>query len=131
MGEELAYIMFWVLLPQNLTISADVCWQQLKCLVATNQEKLRRRCQVLLQHYDACPHSEILTKSVIQDLGWEILPPSSYSLTDFYFFSCLSNNTHGNYFDNENALKIWLDNFWNSKPVDFLKHGMEKLLQPW
>lgn len=42
-----------------------------------------------------------------------------------------SNNIQGISFPNENALQIWLDDFFNAKPPNFYKREIEKLLQRW
>ena len=76
-----------------------------------------------------------MTKEAIQTLGWEVLqhPPYSPDLapSDFYLFRSLSNALHGVTFNNDVELRTWLDDFFESRPVDFYRRGIEKLIERW
>lgn len=44
------------------------------------QERRPTRChKAILQHDKAHPHTANITKSAVQELGWEIIPHPSYS----------------------------------------------------
>ena len=89
----------------------------------------------MLLHDNARSHSANLTKSTIQELGWEVIPhpPPSPDLTpsDFQLFCSLSNNLQETSFPDVNVLRTWLDVFFNSKPRDLYRRKIEKLLQRW
>ncbi|KAJ4429976.1 hypothetical protein ANN_22180 [Periplaneta americana] len=55
-------------------------------------------------------------------------PPGSLKAINFHLFRYLFNNLQGNPFDNKDALQTWLDDFFNFKPADFFRRGIEKLL---
>lgn len=128
-------VLYYELLPQGETITADIYCHQLRRLADSIQEKRPRLREVMLLHDNARPHSANLTKLTIQELGWEVIPHPPYSPdlapSDFHLFRSLSNNLQGNSFPNENALRTWLDDFFIAKPQDFYRRGIEKLLQRW
>ena len=129
-------VIYYELLPRNVTITSEVYCQQLRRLEAAIQEKRPvRRHQVILQHDNARPHTANITKAAIQELGWEVIPHPPYSPdlapSDFHLFRSLSNNLRGISFNNDAALQNWLDDFFTSKPPDFFRRGIEKLPERW
>ena len=67
--------------------------------------------------------SEKVVKAAIQELEWEVLqhPPYSPDLapTDYHLFRSLSNQMSGITFTNDEDLKNWLTNYFESRPGDF------------
>ena len=110
--------------------------QQLKRLADSFQEKrptiLR---EVMLCRDNARPHSANLTKNTIQELGWVDIPQPPYSPdpapSEFYIFRSLSNNLQGTSFPDENVLRTWLDDLFNSKPRNLYRRVIRKLFQLW
>jgi histone-lysine N-methyltransferase SETMAR len=73
-------IIHYELLERNLTVTAERCCQHLRCLEEAVQQKYPgRRHGVILQHDNARPHTANMTKAVIQELDWEVLPHPLYS----------------------------------------------------
>jgi hypothetical protein len=76
-----------------------------------------------------------MTKAVIQELDWKILPHSPYfsdlAPSDYHFFRSLSNNLRGVSFNNDAELQNWFDEFLTTKPADFFKRGIENLPKRW
>ncbi|KAJ4437188.1 hypothetical protein ANN_17323 [Periplaneta americana] len=73
-------IMYYELLPRNVTITAYIYCQKLRYLADVIEEKrLRTLYQALLQHDNERPHSANMTKAVIQELGRKMIPQSLYS----------------------------------------------------
>ena len=129
-------MLYYELLPRGVAITADIYCQQLRYLADAIQEnRPTRLSEVILLHDSARPHSTNRTKNTIQELGWEVImhPPCSpdLELSDFHLFRPLSNNLKGTSFPDENVLRTWLDDFFNSKPSDFYRRGIGKLLQRW
>jgi hypothetical protein len=78
----------------TLTVTAECCCQQLRRLEeAIQQKRPGRRHGVILQHDNARPHIENMTKADIQELDWEILPHPPYSPdlapSDYHLFRSL------------------------------------------
>ena len=75
----------------------------------------------MLLHDNSRLHSANLTET-LQELGWEVIahPPYSPDLvpSGFHLFRSLSNNLQGTFFPDENVLRTWLDDLFNSKPCD-------------
>jgi histone-lysine N-methyltransferase SETMAR len=65
----------------------------------------------------------------------EVLPHPPYSPdlapSDFHLFRSLQNHLNGKTFKNDEELKNWLDEFFDSEPAAFFKSGMDKLPGRW
>ena len=114
--------------PQGATITADIYCQQLRRLADAIQEKRPTRLrEVMLLHDNARPHSANVTKITIQGLGWEVIPHPPYSPdlapSDFHLFRSLSNNLQETSFPDENVLRTWLDDLFNSEQRDFYRRN--------
>lgn len=129
-------IIHWELLEKNNTINAEVYCQQMRRLAeAVRQKRPNARYEIILQHDNARPHVAKLTKTVIQELGWEVLqhPPYSPDIapSDYHLFRSLSNALRGVSFNNDEELQLWLENWFTSKEVKFYRRGIEKLPERW
>lgn len=126
-------IVYYELLPRNVTITAELYCQQLRRLHASIPTE--KQNQVILQHDNARPHTATVTKIAIQELRWEVLPHPAYSPdlapSDFYLFRSLSNELRGVSFNNDLELQKWLHAFFASKSADFFKHGIQQLPERW
>jgi hypothetical protein len=128
-------IFHYELLKRNLTVTAERYCQQLRRLEeAIQHRRPGRRLGMGLQHGNARPHAENITKAAILELDWEIPPHPPYSPdvvpSDYPLFSSLSNNLCGVSFNNA-ELQNWLDEFTMAKPADFFKCGIENLPERW
>jgi hypothetical protein len=95
-------IIRYELLERHLIVTAECYCQQLGRLEeAIQQTRPGRRHGVILQHDNASPHTANMTKAVMQELDWEILPHPPYSpnLTpsNYHLFRSLSNNLPGDF----------------------------------
>ncbi|KAK6763441.1 hypothetical protein RB195_023947 [Necator americanus] len=77
------------------------------------------------------PHVAQVVKAAFQELEWEVLqhPPYSPDLapTDYHLFRSLSNHMRGVTFDNEEDLENWLNDFFDTRPDNFWRNGINKL----
>jgi [histone H3]-lysine36 N-dimethyltransferase SETMAR len=129
-------IIHYELLERNQTVNAELYVQQMERLNTAIQEKRNNQKHgVLLLHDNARPHIAKMTKEAIQKYGWEVLahPPYSPDLapTDFHLFRSLSNAMHGVTFSTDAELRVWLDYFFDKRPCDFYRHGIENLVERW
>lgn len=124
------------LLKNKQTINSELYTEQLRRVnEAMQQKRPDRRHPVLLLHDNARPHTSKLTKAVIEELGWEVLPHPPYSPdlapSDYHLFRSLQNALDGNIFDDETALQAWLDHFFVSKTAAFYWEAIESLPGRW
>ena len=102
---------------------------------AIEEKRPRLNNEVLLQHDNARPHVAKMTKSVIEELGWEILPHPPYSPdlapTNFHLFRSLSNHLSGHIFESDAAISAFIDEFFDKKPKTFYRDGIRKLPERW
>jgi hypothetical protein len=56
-------------------------------------------------------------------------PPYSPNVvpSDYHLFRSVSNKLCGVFFDSDDELRNWLDDFFAAKPADFFKRGIENL----
>ena len=89
----------------------------------------------LLLHDNARPHGSQTTIRKLHDLGYETLPHPPYSPdlspTDFHLFkhfdAFLKDKIFGNQTDAENAFSEFIE----SKPLEFFRDGMSRLVGRW
>lgn len=78
---------------------------------------------VLPQPDNAHPRIPNMTKTVIQEFESEVLPYSSYSpSSNFYLFQSLSNALRSVTFNTDVEIRVWLGEFFGSKPRNFYHH---------
>ncbi|GFN81199.1 histone-lysine N-methyltransferase SETMAR [Plakobranchus ocellatus] len=104
---------------------------RLKEAIRRKRPGLLRR-GVVLQHYNATPHSANLTQQWLQRYGWEILPHPAHSsdlaLSDFHLFGPLKRHLGGMAFETEDDLISELRNWFDNLDVDFFRVGINSLL---
>lgn len=131
-------VIYYELLPQNQTINSDVYCCQLDNLNQEIKEKrpeLANRKGVLLHQDNARPHVSSTTRRKIYELGWDVLPHPPYSPdiapSDYHLFRSLQNSLNGKSFVNYEAVKRHVEEFFESKPVQFYTDGILKLPERW
>lgn len=94
-----------------------------------------KRKGILFLQDNAKPHIAKLIKNKLKSLNWETInhPPYSpdCSPTDYHLFLSLQNYLDKKKFENSNAIKIDIQNFFNSKSPDFYRAGICKLRERW
>ena len=126
---------YWELLPQNKKVTGTVYRDQLKRLKEQIDQKGLGRQKVYLQHDNARPHlAEPVTRK-IQELGWQVLPHPPYSPdlapSDYHLFLSLSNDLRERSFRDEDELKRYIQQFFDSKPPEFYARGIYDLPRRW
>ena len=129
-------LIHWEMLGKNMTVEKNLYKSQLhRVNEAIQQKRPDRQGQVILLHDNARPHTAKTVKMALHELGWEVLqhPPYSPDLapTDYHLFRCLSNEMRGLSFENQDHLENWLNNFFETRPKDFWRNGINKLVERW
>lgn len=120
------------------TITAEKYCQQIDEM----HQKLRRispalinRKGPILLHDNARPHTSMMTRQKLHDLGYEILdhPPYSPDLspTDYHFFMHLNNFLRKKCFKNQDDAKNAFNDFIASRTPEFYATGINKLVSRW
>ena len=91
-------------------------------------ENQRHRDKVILLHNNEPAHTAERVKQKINELGWETLARSAYSpdlaLSYYYLFVSMRHalaEQRRTFYEN---LRIWLDNWFTSKPPEFYWRGI-------
>uniref|UniRef100_A0A1I7U6J1 HTH_48 domain-containing protein n=1 Tax=Caenorhabditis tropicalis TaxID=1561998 RepID=A0A1I7U6J1_9PELO len=91
--------------------------------------------QIYFLHDNARPHVAKVTRQKIQELGWMILPHPPYSPdmapTDYHLFRSLNHFLDGKEFHNQDDLRTAIQSFFDNKPRDFYRNGIEQLPTRW
>ena len=131
-------IIHFELLGMNQTITAEVYCQQLQRLKTALEQKrpaLINRKGVLFHQDNARPHTARMTSSKLEEFGWEKMPHPPYSPdiapSDYHLFRSLQNHLVGKKLHSREAVKNEVASFFNSKPREFFKRGIEKLVDRW
>ena len=105
-------IVYFELLPRKQTINSNVYCRQLMKLDKEMKEKrpeLVTRKGVIVHQDNARPHTSLVTRKKLLELGWEVMlhPPYSPDLapSDYHLFRSLKNHFNGKTFDSIEAVK--------------------------
>ena len=131
-------ILYFELMPQNQTINSNVYVQQLAKLNDAIQEKrpvLSNRKGVVFHHDNAKPHTSLVTRQKLLELGWDVLshPPYSPDLapSDYHLFRSMQNSLNGKIFNNADDVRSHLIQFFDSKDQKFYERGIFTLPERW
>ena len=98
-------------MPPGTTINVAAYCQTLKRLRRTAQNKCSGMLTngVYLLHYNARPHTELVTKALLKQFKWEVFghPPYSLDLAsrDFHLFRYLKSHLGGKSFHDHDEIK--------------------------
>lgn len=131
-------IIHFELLKMGQTITADIYCQQLERLrevLKAKRSALVNRGRIVFHQDNARPHTAKVTQMKIKGFDWDILqhPPYSpdISPSDFHLFRSLQHFLVGKRFEDIDAIKIALTEFFDSKKPSFYEEGFQKLVQRW
>jgi len=90
---------------------------------------------VVFHHDNARPHTSLLTRQKLLQLGWDIMPHPPYSPhlapSDYHLFRSLQNYLYGKTFTSNEEVKNHLHQFFASKNQAFYEHGIMLLPERW
>ena len=131
-------IVYFELLPPNLTINSVVYIEQLTKLNNAVEEKrlelTNRKC-VVFHRDDARPHASLVTRQKLLELGCDVLPHPPYSPdlapSDYFLFRSLQNFLNDKNFNNDDDIKSYLIQFFANKNQKFHERGITMLAERW
>jgi len=131
-------VIYFELLDQNQTITADMYCQQLhhvKTSLATKRPALINRCGVILQQDNARPHTAKITRQKLKDFGWEVLPDPPYfphiAPSDYWLFRSLHADLRGKKFKTKEEIQSAITQFFSSRDIPFYEEGIKRLPERW
>lgn len=131
-------IIHFELLQPGQTITADVyCAQleRLKAKIEVSFPALANRKGIILQQDNARPHIAKKTLQKIKQFGWELLPHPPYSPdiapSDYHLFRSMQHFLVGKKFNSNEAAKMAMHEFFDSRSENFYKAGIMKLYCKW
>ena len=117
---------------------SDVYCRRLNKLNTSVKEKRLElvNCKGVIFHYDnATPHISLATRQKLLRLGWEVMlhPPCSPDLapSDYYLFRSLPNSLNGKTFNDDEAVKLHLVQFFADKDQKLYERRIMKLPEIW
>ncbi|UYV67661.1 hypothetical protein LAZ67_5001506 [Cordylochernes scorpioides] len=117
-------VLYWKMFERNAIVNKDLYIAQLhRVNEAIQQKRPDRQGQIILLHDNARPPVAQVVKAALQELECEVLqyPPYSPDVvpTDYHLFSSISNHMRGTTFNDEEDLKTWLNNFFDTRQAIF------------
>ncbi|KAG6804544.1 Ammar1 transposase [Apis mellifera caucasica] len=126
-----------ILKSYHPTINSVVYIEQLTKLNNAVEEKrpeLTNQKDVVFHHDNARPHTYLVTRQKLLELGWDVLsyPPYSPDLapSDYFLFQSLQNSLNGKNFNNDDDIKSYLIQFF-AKNQKFYERGIMMLPERW
>lgn len=128
-------VIHWEMLQRNQTINAQFYCEQLQRVADAIAQKRPELTNVMFLHDNARPHVAKSTREKLLELEWEVLPHPPYSPdlapTDYHLFRALQNFLNGKTFTNDAELETAVEDFFQSKPVEFYNSGIRDLPRRW
>ena len=126
------------LLPYGQTLNSDLYCQQLDRLKEAIDQKrpaLANRRGIVFHQDNARPHTSIVTRQKLRELGWEVLmhPPYSPDLapSDYHLFLSMANDLAGEKLTSREACENRLSQFFANRDKSFYERGIMKLPSKW
>ena len=102
---------------------------------AGDSKKTARIDQFVFHHDNARPHTSLVTRQQLRQLGWEVLmhPPYSPDLapSDYHLFRSLQNSLNGVKLASQEACENHLVQFFAQKSQKFYSDEIMVLLEKW
>ena len=96
---------------------------------------MTNRKGVVFHHDNARPHTSLVTRQKLLELGWDVLPHPPYSPnlapSDYFLFRSLQNSLNGKNFNNDDDVKSYLVQFFADNNQKFYERGIMMLLERW
>lgn len=131
-------IIHYELLPPGQTINSSLYCQQLVRLQQAIEKKrpsLYNRKGVVFLHDNARPHTSLMTRQKMRELGWEVLmhPPYSPDIapTDYHLFRALQKSLDSVKLKTCEDCENHLQQFFASKSQNFYSAGIMALPEKW
>ena len=103
--------------------------------IEEKRPELATRKGVIFHQDNARPHTSLVTRKKLLELGWEVMPHPPYSPdlapSDYHLFRSLQNHLNGKKFDSNEAVKNELIQIFPSKNHTFYERGIMKLTERW
>ena len=123
-------------LEQGTTINSERYVSTLRALKGrlrrVRQDKVK---DVVIQHYNARPHTSRQTQCALQQLELPTIPHPPYSPvlapSDFFLFSLLKEHLNGNHYETDAEVEADVRSWCRSQTPEFFADGMRKLVQRW
>ncbi|UYV83948.1 SETMAR [Cordylochernes scorpioides] len=136
-GGQTTCVVYWEIHERNATVNKDLYTAQLhRVNEAIQHKRPDRQGQIILIHDKARPHVAQVFKAALQEL--KSLNGKFYSTRRTLWtlhqritaFSAPCQTIRGTTFNDEEDLKTWFNNFFDTRPGDFWQNGLNKLVEP-
>ncbi|CAK9804065.1 Histone-lysine N-methyltransferase SETMAR [Anthophora plagiata] len=109
--------------------------ERLRQAIERKRPELNNRKGVVFHHDNARPHTSLMTRQKLRELGWEVLmhPPYSPDVapSDYHLFRSLQNSLNGIKLLSKEACEKHLIQFFNQKPQKLFTDGIMALPEKW
>ena len=96
---------------------------------------MTNRKDVVFHHDNTRPHTSLVTRQKLLELGWDVLPQPLYSPdlapSDYFLLRSLQNSLNDKNFNNDDDIKSYLIQFFANKNRKFYERGIMMLPERW
>lgn len=131
-------ILYYKLLPYGKTLKKELYCEQLtrlKQAIDQKRPELAHRKGVVFHQDNARPHTSLMTRQKLRELGWDVLthPPYSPDLapSDYHLFRSMQNALGNTKLASREACEKWLSDFFANRDKGFYSRGIMKLPSKW
>ena len=131
-------IIYYELLSYGQTLNLDLYCKQLDRLkeaIAQKHPVLANRNGIVFHQDNAKPHTSILTRQKLRELGWEVLMHPSYSPdlapSNYHLFLSMAIYLAGEQLASREACQNRLSQFFVNRDKGFYERGIMKLPSKW
>ena len=131
-------IIHYELLPYGQTLNSDLYRPQLARLIAALMQKrpsLINRGLIVFHQENARPHTSLVTRQKLRELGWAVVLHSPYSPdlapSDYHLFLSMANELGSRKLATRESCENGLSEFFDNREASFYKRGIMNLASRW
>jgi histone-lysine N-methyltransferase SETMAR len=131
-------VVHWEFVPGGRAVNSELYIEQLERLheaLSVRYPDMADNNEFLLQQDNAPAHKSRATQQAIRELDFDVLPHPPYSPdlapTDYHLFRSMAHFLKGRSFNTVDEVEIAVQEFFDSKPGEWYRHGIEQLADRW
>jgi histone-lysine N-methyltransferase SETMAR len=131
-------VIHWEFVPGGRAVNSQLYIEQLERLhgaLTDRYPEMADNNEFLLQQDNAPAHTSRATRRAIRELDFDILPHPPYSPdlapSDYHLFRSMEHFLRGRSFEIVEEVEVAVQEFFNSKPPEWYRRGIEQLAERW
>ena len=89
------------------------------------------RGRIVFHQDNARPHTSLVTRQKLRELGWEVLLHPDLAPSDYHLFLFMANELGSRKLATRESRENWLPEFFDNRGASFYKRGIMKMASRW